>query len=59
MNNLYDEYIINVLEKEIKETKRKLYKNKYFFTKSIYKKHLDKLQLLLNSYYQKYYNIYN
>ena len=57
MNNLYDEYIINVLEKEIKNIKRKIYKKRYFLTKSINQKYLIKLQKLLNYYYKKYYYI--
>ena len=55
MNNLYDEYIINILEKEIKNTKRKIYKKRYFMTKNINQKYLIELEKLLSFYYKEYY----
>ena len=55
MNKLYDEYIITILEKEIKNTKRKIYKKRYFLTKNINQKYLIKLQELLKLYYKEYY----
>ena len=55
MNNLYDEYIINILEKEIKNTKRKIYKKRYFMTKNINQKYLIELEKLLYFYYKEYY----
>ena len=57
MKNLYYEYIIIILEKEIKNTKRKIYKKRYFLTKNINKKYLIKLQKLLCFYYKKYFYI--
>ena len=58
INYYYQKLIIDNLEKEIKETKKKL-NNKFNFNKEEDKKYLIKLQKLLNLNYKKYYIINN
>lgn len=50
---LYWEYIIEPIEKEIKNTKYRISKKRYFLTRQTDLEYLQKLENLLNEYYQK------
>lgn len=51
---LYFETIIKPLEKEIKKQQLKVKKSRFLFTRKIEKEYLNKLEKLLNYYYNEF-----